>query len=60
MLAQDAKQDDIWQDTTVDFAQYTHALNIPTIYPRIIETVKDWADCEQLTPIEVGQIFVKI
>ena len=30
------------------------------IYPPIIETVKDWADCEQLTPIEVGQIFVKI
>ena len=26
------------------------------IYPRVIETVKDWADCEQLTPIEIGQI----
>ena len=30
------------------------------IYPCAIETVKDWADCEQLTPIEVGLIFVKI
>ena len=30
------------------------------MHPCIIETVKDWADCEQLTPIEVGQIFVKI
>ena len=29
------------------------------IYPHVIETVKDWADCEQLTPIEVGQIFFK-
>ena len=31
------------------------------IYPNLIETVKDWpwADCEQLTSIEVGQIFVK-
>ena len=30
------------------------------IYPLIIETVKDWADCKQLTPIEVGQIFTQI
>ena len=30
------------------------------MYPLIIETVKDWADCEQLTPIEVGQICIKI
>ena len=29
------------------------------IYPRIIEAVKDWADCEQLTPIKVGQFFCK-
>ena len=30
---------------------------------RLIEAVKDWADCEQLTPIadfEVGHILVKI
>ena len=29
------------------------------IYPCLIETVKDWADSEQLTPIEVGQIFTR-
>ena len=26
-----------------------------SIYPCVIETVKDWCDCEQLAPIEVGQ-----
>ena len=30
------------------------------IYPRVIETFKDWADCEQLTPIKIGQTFTKI
>ena len=30
------------------------------IYPPIIETVKDWADCERLIPIEVGQNLIGV
>ena len=48
-------------DTMCHFLkQFCKYSRLHLIYPHIIETVKDWADCEQLTPIEVGQIFVKV
>ena len=42
------------EKTSMDYSR------LRLIYPCVIETVKDWVDCEKLTPIKVGQIFEKI